>query len=132
MATRGVRGATTVGQNDAQSILAATQALLEEMVAANGIRPEEIAAALFTMTDDLDAVFPAQAARRLGWQYVPLMDAREVAVPGSLPRCIRVLLLWNTERPQHEIVHVYQGEARTLRPDLAQNCVMPRKKEGGL
>ena len=74
----------------------------------------------FTMTDDLDAAFPAKAARMLGWQQVPLLDAREIPVPGSLPRCIRVLLLWNTDTPQSEIVHVYQGEARCLRTDLIQ------------
>ena len=119
MMIRGVRGATTVAENTARDIGEATRALLEEMVAANGIRPEEVAAAYFTVTPDLDAAFPATAARALGCQYVPLLDACEIPVPGSLPRCVRVLVLWNTDRAQEEIVHVYQGEATRLRPDLA-------------
>jgi len=118
MYTRGVRGATTVAANDAESILSATQELLEEMVSANSIRVEEIAAVLFTSTDDLNAAFPAEAARRLGWHQVPLLDSREIPVPGSLPRCIRVLLLWNTDVGQSAIVHVYQRQARELRADL--------------
>ncbi|MBC7235881.1 MAG: chorismate mutase [Chloroflexi bacterium] len=119
MSTRGVRGATTVACNEAEAILHATTELLQEMVAANGIAPEDIAGVFFTVTDDLDAEFPAKAARLMGWEHVPLMDAREIPVPGSLPRCIRILLLWNTEVPQREIIHVYQRGARNLRPDLA-------------
>jgi len=120
MMVRGIRGATTVPENEAGAILAATRTLLEEIVAANGLRPEDLAAAYFTMTPDLDAAFPAAAARAMGWQQVPLLDACEIAVPGSLARCIRALLLWNTERGQGEIVHVYQAEASALRPDLAR------------
>lgn len=119
MAVRGVRGATTVAANVAEEILSATRALLEEMVRSNGICLEDIAAAFFTVTSDLNAAFPAQAARQMGWQHVPLLDAQEIPVPGSLPRCIRVLLLWNTAVSQQKVVHVYQGEARSLRPDLA-------------
>lgn len=119
MPTRGVRGATCALANDRESILSATRELLQEMVAANGIRAQDLAAALFTVTDDLDATFPAAAARELGWVEVPLLDAREIPVSGSLPRCIRALLLWNTERVQNDIVHVYNGEARILRPDLS-------------
>jgi chorismate mutase len=118
MTVRGVRGATTAESNTAGSILAATQALLEQMVSANAIQTEDLAAAYFTVTDDLDASFPAHVARQMGWDQVPLLDAREIPVPGSLPRCIRVLLLWNTETPQREVVHVYQSEATRLRPDL--------------
>ena len=120
MATRGVRGATTVEANEAERILASTQALLREMVVANGIRTDEIGAVQFSATPDLDAAFPAKAARDLGWTLVPLMDAAQIAVPGSLPHCVRVLLFWNTDRGQNEIVHVYQKEARSLRPDLAE------------
>jgi chorismate mutase len=120
MAIRGIRGATTAAANDAESILTATQALLKELVAANTVSVQDIAAVFFTVTDDLNAVFPARAARELGWQHVPLLDAQEVPVPGSLPRCIRVLLLWNTDTAQAEVVHVYQREARALRPDLAK------------
>jgi chorismate mutase len=118
MPIRGARGATTVAHNEAEEILEATSALLRELVSRNGIALEEIASAFFTLTDDLDAEFPAKAARLMGWRHVPLMDAREIPVPGSLPRCIRVLLLWNTKIPQQEIVHVYQRDARVLRPDL--------------
>jgi len=119
MFVRGVRGATTVACNDAEGILSATGELLEEMVSANGILVQDIAAAFFTSTDDLDAAFPAKAARLRGWQHVPLLDAREIPVPGSLPRCIRVLLLWNTDASQSRVIHVYQRKARKLRPDLA-------------
>lgn len=128
MSVRGVRGATTVVANQPELILAAAQHLLREMICANSIICEDLAAAWFTATPDLNASFPAQAARAIGWTEVPLMDAVEMAVPGSLPRCIRVLLLWNTARPQREIVHVYQGEAATLRPDLA-NQVSHRQQE---
>jgi len=120
MAVRGVRGATTVPANDADAILTATENLLTAMVAANDIDVVDLAAAHFTTTNDLDAAFPAKAARQLGWRYVPLLDAWEIPVPGSLSRCVRVLLLWNTDRTQQEIVHVYQREAERLRPDLSQ------------
>jgi chorismate mutase len=120
MTMRGIRGATTAAANEADSILAATRDLLTELVAANAVRVNDLAAAFFTVTADLDAVFPARAARDLGWQHVPLLDALEVTVPGSLPRCIRVLLLWNTDTPPEAVVHVYQREARVLRPDLAR------------
>jgi chorismate mutase len=118
MAVRGVRGATTVPSNDAQSIVVATQSLLREMLEANRIELEDLAAAHFTLTDDLDAAFPAYAARQMGWEQVPLFDARQIPVPGSLPRCIRALLMWNTDVPQHSVIHVYQREAKRLRPDL--------------
>jgi chorismate mutase len=123
MMLRGIRGATTVSANGAPEILSATRALLSEMVVANHAQTSDLAAAFFTVTADLDAAFPAAAARSLGWQYVPLCDACEIPVPGSLPRCIRVLLLWNTEVSQQDIVHIYQGEARSLRPDLANPSV---------
>jgi chorismate mutase len=121
MTVRGVRGATTAESNTAESILTATRALLDEMVSANAIQIEDLAAAYFTVTDDLDAAFPAHVAREMGWSQVPLLDAREIPVPGSLPRCIRVLLLWNTETLQQEIAHVYQSEAARLRPDLIKS-----------
>ncbi|MBC7254929.1 MAG: chorismate mutase [Chloroflexi bacterium] len=129
MPIRGVRGATTVSANEADLILAATRNLLEEMIRSNGIAAADVAAALFTVTPDLNAAFPARAARELGWQHVPLMDAVEIAVPGSLPRCIRILLLWNTEKPQDEILHIYQGETRSLRPDLLGQDPPPQEKE---
>lgn len=128
MSVRGVRGATTVAANEAGCILAATKELLQEMVAVNGIKTEDIGAVYFTATQDLDAAFPAKAARELGWLDVPLLDAVQIAVAGSLPRCIRVLLLWNTERSQQEIIHVYQGKARELRPDLAERFVRAKEE----
>ncbi|NIV36978.1 MAG: chorismate mutase [Anaerolineae bacterium] len=118
MACRGIRGATTIEIDSEDAIVAATRELLVGMVVANDVIVADIASAIFTMTPDLAAAFPAQAARELGWQHVPLLDAQEVPVPGSLPRCIRVLLLWNTERAQKEIRHVYLREAASLRPDL--------------
>lgn len=122
MSVRGIRGATVAAENTPEAILSATRELLTAIVEANpGLKPEDIASAIFTVTPDLDAAFPAQAARQLGWQHVPLMCAREIPVPGSLPRCIRVLLHWNTDRPQHAIRPVYLRAAAGLRPDLAKN-----------
>jgi chorismate mutase len=119
MAIRGIRGATTVTADEPDLILQATRELLEEILAANeGMQPEDVASALFTVTDDLVATFPAQAARQMGWGLVPMMCAREIPVPGSLRRVIRVLVHWNTELPQNAITHVYLREAVKLRPDL--------------
>ena len=119
MAIRGIRGATTVTADEPDLILQATRELLEEILAANeGMQPEDVASALFTVTDDLVSTFPAQAARQMGWGLVPMMCAREIPVPGSLRRVIRVLVHWNTELPQNAITHVYLGEAVKLRPDL--------------
>lgn len=119
MYCRGVRGATTVTGNSREAILEATRELLERMVEANGIAPADVASALFTVTSELDAAFPAAATRDMeGWKHVPLLNAKEIPVPGSLPRCIRVLLTWNTARPQEEVVHVYLHDAVRLRPDL--------------
>lgn len=119
MPTRGIRGAITVDADQPELILAATRELLEAILVANaGMSPGEIASAFFTVTEDLRSTFPAQAARQMGWSQVPMMCAREIPVPGSLPRVIRVLVHWNTERAQHEIVHVYLREAVKLRPDL--------------
>ena len=120
MAVRGVRGAVTVDENRPEAILQATRDLLEAMVGANPtLQPVDIASALFTTTADLDTAYPARAARVLGWGQVPLMCAQEIAVADGLPRCIRILLHWNTELQPHEIHHVYLGKAASLRPDLA-------------
>jgi chorismate mutase len=120
MPIRGIRGATTVSADQPELILEATRELLEAILQANaGMTPEEIASAVFTVTDDLCATFPAQAARQMGWSLVPMMCAREIPVPGSLPRAIRVLVQWNTERAQNQVTHVYLREAVRLRPDLA-------------
>jgi chorismate mutase len=117
MPCHGIRGATTVETDSADAILAATRELLECLVEANAVQVEDIASALFTVTGDLSAAFPAQAARQLGWRHVALLDAREIPVPGSLPRCVRVLIHWNTDRPQAAIHHVYLRGAASLRPD---------------
>jgi chorismate mutase len=120
MPIRGIRGATTVPADDPDLILTATRELLEEILAANEtMRPEDIASAFFTVTEDLASTFPAQAARQMGWDLVPMLCAREIPVPNSLPRVIRVLVHWNTEIPQDQITHVYLREAVKLRPDLA-------------
>jgi chorismate mutase len=119
MPTRGIRGATTVAENEAEMILQATRELLEAIVKENAsMKPEDIGSAIFTVTEDLTATFPAQAARQMGWNMVPMMCAREIPVPGSLPKAIRVLVHWNTDTPQGEIKHVYLRDAVKLRPDL--------------
>ena len=119
---RGVRGATTVDANDREQILRATRQLLALMIRLNGIRREDVGSATFTVTKDLDAEFPALAARQLGWLDVPLLCSYEISVPGSLGLCIRILVQWNTDRTQEEIKHVYLRKAQRLRPDL---CTLP-------
>lgn len=132
MLCRGIRGAITVTENSASAILTATRQLLEQIISANDLRTEDVASAIFTVTPDLNAAFPAQAAVEMGWVRVPLLNMQEVAVSGSLPRCIRVLIQWNTERTQDEIRHVYLRDARALRPDLwAKECgTGPMASEG--
>jgi chorismate mutase len=120
MLCRGVRGATTADANTRDEILTATRQLLALMIRLNGIEPEDVGSAIFSLTRDLDAEFPALAARQLGWLDVPLLCTYEVDVPGSLRRCVRVLVHWNTEKPQDAIQHVYVKEAVRLRPDLSK------------
>ena len=118
MACRGVRGATTIEHNDREEILTATRQLLAIMIRVNGIEPEDVASAFFTTTPDVDAEFPALAARQLGWINVALLCAYELGVPGALPGCIRILIHWNTEKTSDEIQHVYLRKAARLRPDM--------------
>ena len=119
MPIRGIRGAITTSRDEPGLILEATRELLEAILKENkGMTPEDIGSAIFTVTEDLITNFPAQAARQMGWSMVPMMCAREIPVPGSLPRTIRVLVHWNTETPQSEIKHVYLRDAVKLRPDL--------------
>ena len=119
MTTRGIRGATTVEADIQENVLTATRELLNAMMASNpGLGPDDIASALFTATDEIDSAYPAQAARQMKWDLVPMMCAREIPVTGSLPLCIRVLILWNTDKTQKEINHVYLRGAVNLRPDL--------------
>src|ERR671918_2272106 len=119
MPIRGIRGAITVNADQPDLILQATRELLGAILEANfEMRPEDVASVLFTVTDDLASTFPAQGAREMGWGLVPMLCAREIPVPGSLPRVIRVLVHWNTELPQSSITHVYLRDAVKLRPDL--------------
>jgi chorismate mutase len=120
MSIRGIRGATTVSQDTAEAILEGTRELLDLILLENpSLKNEDLASAFFTVTDDLCAVHPAQAARQMGWDLVPLMCAREIPVPKSLRHCIRVLLHWNTSLSQREVKHVYLHAAASLRPDLS-------------
>jgi len=131
MAVRGVRGANVAIEDRPEAILQATQELLQAILDANPtLKPQDIASAFFTVTSDLSSAYPAQAARQMGWQHVPLMCSTEIPVPDSLARCIRILLHWNTELPQEEIHHVYLGEAKRLRPDLftgEEGFAIPRR-----
>ena len=122
MAIRGIRGATVTSVDTTDEILAATRELLSAILQANpSLQVEDLCSAIFTLTEDLSSAYPAEAARQLGWNSVPLICMRDVPVPGSLPRCIRVLLHWNTDLSQDSIQHVYLGQAARLRPDLANN-----------
>ncbi len=118
MPTRGIRGAITVEANTREAILQATRELLAAMLKANEIDVDDVASAFFTTTPELNAEFPALAAREMGWSHVALLCGHEMNVPGSLPMCLRILLLVNTDRPPADIRHVYLREARVLRPDF--------------
>src|SRR5262245_46441337 len=119
MPVRGIRGAISVSINSRDAILEATRELLGEMLNANGITDfDDIVSILLTTTPDLTAPYPAEAAREMGMNYVPLLCASEIAVPGRLARCVRVLMHTNTKILPRDIVHVYLREARTLRPDV--------------
>jgi chorismate mutase len=116
---RAIRGATTVESDSPEQIRRATRELLETIVARNGITSADVVSAIFTVTHDITSEFPAHAARELGWLDVPLLCTLEIPVPGSLGRCIRVLLHVDIDVPRSGIRHVYLHDARTLRPDLA-------------
>ena len=119
-AVRGIRGATTVKANDADAIVSGTLELLRVLRDLNGLRPEDIGYIWFTVTRDLDAAFPADAARAgMGWTDVPLICAQEIPVPGAVAKCIRVLIAWNTDRSQREVRHAFLHGARSLRPAWA-------------
>jgi chorismate mutase len=119
MAVRGIRGAITVEHNTSEEILQATKELLIEIVNKNDLKIEDICSVFLTLTDDLNAEFPALAARQLGWEHVPLLCAKELSVSHGLPKCIRVMLHVNTDLTQKEIKHVYLRKAASLRPDLS-------------
>ncbi|MCL6609906.1 MAG: chorismate mutase [Peptococcaceae bacterium] len=118
-AVRGIRGAITVEKNEPRDILEATRELLDEIVRENEIDTGDIAAAFFTVTADLNAEFPATAAREfMGWTHVPMLCGNEIDVPGRLGKCIRVMVLVNTEKSQRDLRHVYLRGATVLRKDL--------------
>ena len=120
MLVRGIRGATTVASNTREEILAAARELLDAIVQANELPHDHVASIIFTTTPDLNAEFPAVAARELGWTDVALECLHEMNVPGSLPRCLRILMHVNTDRSAAEIKHIYLHGARVLRRDLAE------------
>jgi chorismate mutase len=121
MTVRGIRAAATVEANDASEIREITLEMVAKLVQENNVNPDHIASVFITVTGDLDQAFPAQAIRQLpGWELVPLMCALEVPVKGSLQKCVRLMVLVNTEKTQQEIQHIYLGGAKVLRPDLAK------------
>lgn len=117
--TRAIRGATTVPHDDPDAIREATRELLREMLSRNTLSSDDVGQVLFTLTPDLTSEFPARAARDLGWTDIPLLCMQEIAVPGALPRCIRVLMVVATRQARSAVAHVYLRDARGLRPDLA-------------
>ncbi|KPL85177.1 chorismate mutase [Herpetosiphon geysericola] len=121
---RGVRGATVAVENTSEAVLAATSELLLAMVQANEIDLDDVACVFFTTSSNLNAQFPALAARQLGWTDLAMLCAHEMDVPGSLSMCIRVLMLWNTSRKPSEIIHCYLGDAAKLRPERAQSTAL--------
>lgn len=119
MAVRGIRGATSVQQDTPDQIRAAARELMEEILRRNQILDfDDVISAVFTTTADLTAAFPAEAARAMGMNFVPLLCAQEIPVPGSMPRCLRILLHVNSDRSPRDIEHVYLHDAQRLRPDL--------------
>jgi len=115
---RGVRGATTVEADSAEAIWSATKELLQLIINANEIDEDDVASVIFTTTPDLTAAYPAKAARELGWTEVALIGCQEMNVPGGIPRCIRVLIHWNTPKSNADLRHVFLREAAALRPDI--------------
>lgn len=131
MPIRGIRGAVNVASNTRKEIFAKTQDLLRAIMRANRLRPEDIAAAFFSMTPDLNADFPAYAARDMGWKHVPMMCAGELGVPGGMKKVVRVMLLVNSSVPPRRIRHQYLGDTPCLRPDLARSAGPSRRKRAG-
>ena len=119
MAVRGIRGATTVGANTAEAIVEATQELIAALVRMNDLDLADVASAFWTTTPDLNAEWPAFAARQVGWGDVPQLNAHEMSVPGQLPLCVRVLLHVNTEKAPTAVRHVFMRGAKVLRPEYA-------------
>ena len=120
MSIRAVRGANTAAENSREAILAATRELLQALIEANRLEASAVIAATFSVTADLDQAYPAEAARSLGWTQAGLLCVQEMRVQGALDRCIRVRVLWESERPQSAMRHCYLGGASDLRQDLLQ------------
>ena len=118
MAMRGVRGEINIAENAEDALLDATEELLRAMIAANGIEEDDVASLFFTTTPDLNAAYPAKAARRMGWRRVALLGAQELDNPDGMALCVRILMHWNTAKSLDEIQHVFLGDAVKLRPDL--------------
>ena len=118
MAVRGIRGAITIPEDNATEVLQATRELLEEIIKQNELESQDIASIIFTVTQDIKSIFPANAARSMGLNLVPLLCSLEIGVSGSLPLCIRVLVHVNTNKSQEEIKHVFLRAASKLREDL--------------
>ena len=127
MAVRGVRGATVIQENTREAIIAGTREVLEVLVRANGIHAEDVASAFFSTTRDLNADYPAIAARQIGWMDTALMCMHEMDVPHGLDHCVRVMVHWNTDRSASEVVHVYVRGAEILRPDRKRSEAGERK-----
>ena len=116
---RGIRGATTVKENTEKEMIDCTEVLLREMIQQNNLQPEDVCSVFISVTNDINAAFPARALRRVsGWEYVPVMCMNEIPVPDSLAQCIRVMMHVNTKAEQQEVNHIYLEEAVRLRPDL--------------
>jgi len=122
MMVRGVRGAITVRENTAEAILDATEEMLRWLIAQNDIEEDDVASVLFTSTPDLNAAFPAKAARNMGWRHVALMGFQEIDVPEGLKMCVRVLIHWNTEKSNRDLKHAFLRGAAALRPDLVKKA----------
>lgn len=129
MLVRGVRGAITVDENTAEVILSATEEMLVWLIEANGIEEVDVASVLFTSTPDINAAFPAKAARNMGWRQVALMGFQEIDVPEGLKMCVRVLIHWNTDKGNHEIKHAFLRGATALRPDLVKKSKNTHTKD---
>ena len=128
---RGIRGATTIETDAKENVLSATHELLEKIFESNpDLKTEDIASAIFTVTQDIISVFPALAARQMGWDHVPMMCAQEIPVAGSLPLCIRVLIHWNTNKTQDAIHNIYLHEAKKLRPDIESSSHKLERRQG--
>jgi chorismate mutase len=129
MLVRGIRGATTVDKNSKKEIIEKTKQLLTALKRENDFKIEDIVSVFFSVTPDLNTAFPAQAARELNWNKVPLFDMQEIDVPGSLSRCIRILIHINCQKTQSEIKHCYLRGAKILRKDLIKETSDQKEDE---